>query len=284
MKFLTLVMLGVVLLSGLAGPGKVSASFELVETLDTGVINWTRGFIYLIPESRAATKPDAGNCQNASRISATPPIPVRQQLFKLLRAVRVDQERRVADLLDTDNLLAARVLAWLDACGVSPDTNHSPDAPGRACPLYGELADLLLPPEIQSIDSIKSIPANGRQNVNATPPAPGYTGIIVDARGLRVTPMLMPVVRDENGREVYGPAFVSREHAVANGMVCYLRDLEAARNNARAGAEPLIVKALVLENPAHPDLTVSSADAARIRGNSEHLAFMKKGRVIVVTD
>ena len=41
---------------------------------------------------------------------------------------------------------------------------------------------------------------------------------IIDAKGLNAKPAMSPKVVDENGQEVYGSAYVSREFAVQQGM------------------------------------------------------------------
>jgi len=49
------------------------------------------------------------------------------------------------------------------------------------------------------------------------------SGLIVDARGLGLRPAMAPKVLDQNGQEVYGSKFVSREYAVDIGMVAMKR-------------------------------------------------------------
>ena len=88
----------------------------------------------------------------------------------------------------------------------------------------------------------------------------------------------------ENGREVYGSAFVSREYAVQQGMSGYAKALEAAMGNERVTATPLTVKGLRTEGPGRCDVVISNADATRIRNAAEHLSFMKKCRVMIVVD
>ena len=97
-------------------------------------------------------------------------------------------------------------------------------------------------------------------------------------------PAMAPKVLDEKGQEVYGSAFVSREFAVQQGMSGYARDLTAAQSNTRVTNNPLTVKGLRTEGSGRSDIVIRSADAASLRGASEHLSFLKKCRVMIVVD
>jgi hypothetical protein len=99
-----------------------------------------------------------------------------------------------------------------------------------------------------------------------------------------VHPALAPRVLDENGEEIYGPAFVSREFAVQLGMAGYTTDLSAALSDPRVMDHPLLIKAVKSQGPGRCDLVVSVSDANRLRCNFNHLSFLKRGRVIIVVD
>jgi hypothetical protein len=107
---------------------------------------------------------------------------------------------------------------------------------------------------------------------------------VVDARGTKFKPALAPVIMDENGKEVYGGAFVSREFAVQKGMCKYVRDIKTARTDASVAQNPLTVKGLRIDNGVLSNIVISNADAAKIRSASEHLSFLKQCRVVIVMD
>jgi len=95
---------------------------------------------------------------------------------------------------------------------------------------------------------------------------------------------MSPKIIDENGQEVYGSAFVSREYAVQQGMSGYAKDITAAQSNPRVTNNPLTVQGLKTEGPGNADIVISNADAFKLRSASEHLSFMKKCRVMIVVD
>jgi hypothetical protein len=107
--------------------------------------------------------------------------------------------------------------------------------------------------------------------------------LIVDARGLGLQPSLAPCIYDENGRQVYGPAFISREFAVTHGVCGYAGSIEQAQADKRVVYHPLMVKGLRITEDA-TDVIISNMDASKIRGKSENLALLKACRVIVVLD
>lgn len=109
-----------------------------------------------------------------------------------------------------------------------------------------------------------------------------FSGLIVDARGLGVKPAMAPKVIDEDGREVYGSAYVNREWAIEQGMAGYSKDVTAAQSNQRVTATPIIVKGIKTAGQAKADIVISNADAGRIRANAENMTFIEKCRVMIV--
>ena len=111
-----------------------------------------------------------------------------------------------------------------------------------------------------------------------------HTGLVLDGRGLEGRPSMSPRILDENGREVYGTAYVSREFAVQRGVAGFSRDLGAAQTSRRVAPQPLTVKGLRVEGIGASNFIISNADAAEIRGASDNLLFMKECRVVIVLD
>ena len=132
-------------------------------------------------------------------------------------------------------------------------------------PLDGKLSEVLMPK------------GDGSAAAPAGQPA-GPTGLIVDARGRKVTPALAPRVLDEAGREVYGPSALTPEARAKSGAA-YAKDVEAARRElkGRLGERPLVVTAV---DARGSDVVVKSGEADGLRG----ARFLAEGRVVIVTD
>jgi hypothetical protein len=144
--------------------------------------------------------------------------------------------------------------------------------------LFGTLSEHLLPLSVKIIPTITQQPSSNNRNGS-------YTGLIVECRGLRVFPVLLPRIVDEDGSEVYGPAYVSRENAVRLGVAGWMSDLASAKNDWRSGEKPFVIRAIGPAGPAEVrDIRISNADAEKIRSQASNLELMHHCRVIFVLD
>ena len=104
----------------------------------------------------------------------------------------------------------------------------------------------------------------------------GFTGLIVDCRGMDLIPVMSPVIYNENGQPIYGYKNLDYDKVVANGMAGYAKTMEQAR---RAGSNPLIVKAVSLKR--HNSFPVlSNADANRVLIENGASQFLDKTNVV----
>jgi hypothetical protein len=147
------------------------------------------------------------------------------------------------------------------------------------CPMCGQPwpQGKPVPPGVQLVT-----PGSGSQPGGTTGGA--FTGLVIDAKGLGLMPAMAPKVVDENGNEVYGSRYVSRQYAVQQGMVGYDKDVNAARNNQRVTNNPLVVKAVRATGNNKADLVVANADAQRIHGAAQSQNFLDKCRVMFIVD
>ncbi|NWF55426.1 MAG: hypothetical protein HXY45_11605 [Syntrophaceae bacterium] len=109
-----------------------------------------------------------------------------------------------------------------------------------------------------------------------------YTGLIFDAQNLAFTPSASVKILDEDGREVYGSAYVSKEWVEKHGIVSYVKDLAQAKANQRVAGNPLVIKALKVAGPNNRDLVISNEDARRIRDLAKHLNFLDAAKVVII--
>ena len=111
-----------------------------------------------------------------------------------------------------------------------------------------------------------------------------YTGLVIDCKGLGIRPAMAPKVVDEQGNEVYGSKFVSREWAVEIGMVGYDKDVNRARQNDRVTNNPLVIKGMQASGPNKTDVVISNADAALIHQASANQNFLDKCKVMFIVN
>ena len=109
-----------------------------------------------------------------------------------------------------------------------------------------------------------------------------YTGLIFDAQSLAFTPSASVKILDEDGREVYGSAYVSKDWTEKHGIVSYVKDLAQAKANQRVAGNPLVIKAIKVTGPNNKDLVISNDDARRIRDLAKHLNFLDAAKIVII--
>jgi hypothetical protein len=258
---------------------------DLVEQLPTGRINWTTGVLEAkgsCPSSPAAVQ-DAAPQSPAFQAYRE----ATENALNALKRIRMDATRDLADIM-VDGKVAARVRQIVGTAEIAQEV-RLPDGALEATVrirLLGGFAQLMLPQDIKQLEPIRqmsTVTGSARQDLVRSADV-GYTGLIVDARGIDAKPALVPLLVDESGKQVYGSAFVSREYAVQYGMCEYMRSLDNAGLPARVAPNPLTVKALHTLSGRKCDIVISNADAARLRGASATLDVLKQCRVIIVLD
>lgn len=268
--------------------GICSGNNEYIQTFESGLINWSTGLIQAKAIGEIGAFPDS----NHETISA---YPVRKRAFEkiydTLRLLRIDSNTGFDDLIfkDADDL--NRIHEMINSVQIVDQKDHSEGKTEITVQMsiFGGFAQIVLPDDIKQLTSVRSI-SNPTQNATRETTswdnagADVYTGLIVDARKLEIVPAMSPVIFDEDGGEVFGPAYVSRDYAVQYGVCCYLTDIESAVKNRRVQSNPLQVKAIRKHESGSANLVISNADAAKIRSASDHLIFLRQCRVIIVSD
>jgi hypothetical protein len=263
----------------------------LIEQKTNGRINWTRGIIQAV----GIGKPyETGSTQKLdSKVKALYHAKknARRHLIALVRNIRIDSHRDVASIADANYSIAAKINEMVfKTPEIEKLRKYRADGTVEVhmhIGLYGGLSQLVLPDEIQQIESVKPVRKVRKPSIQQAGElfAPEtFTGLVIDARGINLKPALVPRLLDENGQEVFGAAFVSREFAVQWGTGSYAVNIKASQDNQRVGWNPLVVKGLRTSEAGHSDIIISNTDAAKLLSSSEHLSFLKECRVLIVVD
>jgi hypothetical protein len=108
----------------------------------------------------------------------------------------------------------------------------------------------------------------------------GYTGVIIDCRGMKISESQSPKIYDTEGNIIYG--VMSTLPPEELGVVGYYNDIEKAKE--RAGDNPLIVTALEIKNqgdiPIYP--VISKEDALKIKEENKKSKFLERWSVAIV--
>ena len=259
---------------------------ELIEQMASGSINWSTATILSkgigAPPQKAYGKPQARPLAlRAAQMDAM------RNILEALRGVRIDSTTVVRNFATESDVILAKAEGMVKGAKVVHQEYMSDGTVEVTVEmsLLGGFSQLILPSEIKQVETVLPVQgAKTSKTAASTPDSRPFTGLIVDARGLKVKPAMAPKILDENGKEVYGSAYVSREYAVQIGMSGYTKDIKAANLNSRITDNPLAVKGLRANGLGSSNIVISNLDASRIRNASETLSFLKRCRVLIVLD
>jgi hypothetical protein len=245
----------------------------------SGKVDWTTGVITAVGIGAPPAQP-ANAAQARAMAERAAQVVAYRNLLESVKGVRVDSTTTVENFIVTSDVIRTEVNGIIQGAMIM-DKKYMSDGSVEVTvgmKLTGALADALLPKTLPT-------PPTGLTG-SLAPATPGqlYTGLIVDARGLGVRPAMAPKILNEDGKEVYGSAWISRDYAVREGMAGYLKDPVQAQTNPRVTDKPLMVKALKVAGDARVDMVITNADAAMLHNASENLSMLQKCRVIILVD
>jgi hypothetical protein len=103
------------------------------------------------------------------------------------------------------------------------------------------------------------------------------TGLVIDARGLKVTPSLMPRLLDEGGKAVYSIDFLSSDARKQSAVAAYVQNIDDAQKSQKVGEKPLVLKAV---KATGADLQLAPEDARKLAALNTSL--LADARVVIV--
>lgn len=108
-----------------------------------------------------------------------------------------------------------------------------------------------------------------------------FSSLIIDCGGLGIERAISPKIRRADGSEVWGTVKVDYDFLLSHGIVAYTTSTEEARRNSRAGANPLILRAVGRAGGRFLcDAVVSNTDAERMTRENQSSRFLDKFDVI----
>ncbi|MGH7260524.1 MAG: hypothetical protein ACREI9_07555 [Nitrospiraceae bacterium] len=285
------------LCGGAAGPAVAqSAKMEpLVERLGpSGSVNWATGWIKATGLG-IAPQGSGGGAGQAMAQRAAFAVAVRN-LLETVKGIRVDSTTLVDNYMMQNDVIKTQVTGFVKGAQIAQTTPH-PDGSVEVTvkvPMYG--VDSLMTP---------ILPEKGFTSQDIPPESPdGYTGMVIDARGLGLKPACFPSVVDDKGQVVYGPQTVDKAAAEKDGMMHYMTAPKGADLSSlfgedayiispvqaapavvpREGRRPLKIKGMDKAGALKANIIISSDDAKKIREDASMSGALKRSRVTVVTD
>lgn len=260
---------------------------QCIRQFENGAINWSTGQVMVTgnaapePGSDGVTVPVPGS----ARADAT------RNIIHILKQIRITPDLSVGEYAATHDIILAGIEKTAQDAKITNQLYTSAmDVEVRVeTGIFGGFLQLVLPEDIRQIPKIadqkakaepKGGPAHPRSAVNRIP----YTGLVIDARGLDLSPILYPTIVSEEGKEIYSSLFISREFAVQYGVAAYLCGMDTALAHPRVGAHPLVFKALRKADNTTGAIVVSLSDAKALEKVTERHGFLKECRVVIVAD
>ena len=247
-----------------------------LETTSTGCIDWSRGYAIGVGFGKGP------NRMMAERIAQ---LIAQRNLLEMIKGVNLDSNTTVKDSALESDVIRTQISGRLQGLVPVDKTRFYSD--GSIGVKYKVSLFAMVPEKAYRAKSgppreleVPGNPAPG----STLNPGTAYTGLIIDARGTGVRPAMSPKVYDPRGREVYGSAYVSREFATSQGMMGYVKSIQAAKATDRVKGNPAIIKALEAKGANKADLVISQADADALRALYKQQSFLKQSRVMVVLD
>lgn len=230
-------------------------------------------------------------------------VDAQRNLLESIKGISVDSETTMENYIVTSDVVKTKVNGLVT--GVRPVSEEFKDGVYHVvveAPLYGvgSVADVAIHAKVGDSQPVPMAAPSASYtpvvtttttttvapSVTPAPSAPtvapqtqGYTGLIIDAKGLPLERTFCPGIFDTNGRAIYGVYNVDPDYAVKHGVAGYAQGQEgwnrAESGLSRAGARPLIIKAAGLrERTKHQcDIVVSPEDGDRILAENQRSGF-----------
>ena len=257
----------------------LASGYDCVTRFENGTINWSTGKITAFgkasPEDNRETAHES--VPGSARADAN------RQIIEILKQIKINPALRVDAYASKNDVILAGIEKTARDAIISKQYYTSALAVEikLETSMFGGFLQLVLPEEIRQISKIN--PEVRQQNSTLTGDSI-YTGLIIDARGLGVEPVLNPVIVSEQGHDIYSFVFISREFAVQNGVCKYLCNMDQALTDKRVGSHPLILKGLRKEGKSNAAIVISMSGYRVLEKTTERHGFLKECRVIIVTD
>lgn len=216
----------------------------------------------------------------------------QRNLLETIYHLSVDSNTTVENSVLTSDVIQTKVSGILSGARVvSEEFDGGIYHVVMAIPKYGagSVADVVYRDVVKntSAEPMDTPGADYEEDTTDVTSSTGYTGLIINAKGLPLERTFCPGIFDTSGRAIYGVKNVDPDYAVAHGVAAYAEGEEAwtkAENgNGRAGTNPLIIQAVGLrERTKHQcDVVVSVEDGDRILAENQKSGFGARYAVVL---
>lgn len=216
----------------------------------------------------------------------------QRNLLETIYHLSVDSNTTVENSVLTSDVIQTKMSGILSGARVvSEEFDSGIYHVVMAVPKYGagSVADMVYRDVVKSnsAEPMEMPSADYEDDISDVTSSTGYTGLIINAKGLPLERTFCPGIFDTSGRAIYGVKNVDPDYAVAHGVAAYAEGEEewakAENGNGRAGTNPLIIQAVGLrERTKHQcDVIVSVEDGDRILAENQKSGFGARYAVVL---
>lgn len=255
------------------------------------VIDWEKGVVRAtgLAAGNAKTKNKGlqrAQAKRAARMDA------QRNLAEAVEGVHVDSESTMKDLMLVNDVVRTHVNATIK--GMSEiDSRYYDDGTAEVTlemPIFGaskSVAEAAFIPVREEPKVPFPQPTNTSIKIDVNTSVGGvvgnkYTGLVVDCSGMGLESVMSPVVKNNNNQPIYGYKNLDIEKVIDMGMASYATSTNDATSRARAGSNPLVVKAVKVDGiiKGNPVISVADADKVLIANQSDQ--FLDDCKVVFV--
>ena len=266
-----------------------------------GHIDWENRVIYAIGDG--VMPPDAISPAQARVRAKRAAIDVAySRMIEMANGVRVDTESTTRNFVNLNMVVKTRVTAMAKNAEVE-EIKQFDDGSFQVrmkMPMDGAegLSASLLPTQMNKVRKVRVISHTKKGTISSTSvtssseavqettteKALNYTGLIIIAKGLDAKPAMYPRILDESGESVYDVASANPNATIEEGLTGYRKSIDAAKQVARVGNNPLIIKATKISGKYNADIIVADSDAHKIFQADSKGGILGEAKVVVVID
>ncbi|RMH52188.1 MAG: hypothetical protein D6682_02415 [Zetaproteobacteria bacterium] len=261
----------------------IAPAEDYIEQNANGSINWTKGEIHArgigVPPKRYLKFPARARAMavRAAKVDAL------RNLLEQMQGVRVEAQTLMKDAAVESDAVHTSMQGVVHNASMVGAPHYYEDGSVEvemAVNYRGSVA----PPVAQMVSKRLEREAGARPRPLSPPPSGdgaeqnAITGLIIDARGLGLRPALAPKIVDTRGRVLYSALVVDPQQG--GDLAAYDRSLEHARAMPRAGARPMVVKGVKVQDIG--DVVISSDDADRLDRTPGLSRVLRQARVVIV--
>ena len=253
--------------------------YHSITQFKNGAINWTTGNISAVGKA----SPKDNNETSQGSVPGLARADANRQIINILKQIKINPSLSVDAYASKNDIILAGIEKTARDAVIAKQYYTSALAVEIIIEtsMFGGFLQLILPEEIRQIPKIN--PEIKKKKVEIIG-KPVYSGLIVDATGLGVEPVLNPVIVSEQGHDIYSSAFISRDFAVQYGVAKYLSSMDQALKDKRTGNHPLILKGLRKQGKPNTAIVISMSDYSLLEKATERHRFLKECRIIIVKD